>query len=105
MRKKSLTVVLILSILILAAGSAYSNWGPKKYEFGPIVIQGHPWGESTHSNNGTYAPPGYRPGAGAGFQDLVTTIITNFTVQFYLKYVVKGKKDGQSSIRYNNRSE
>ena len=102
MRKISLTIVLILSILILAAGSAYSNWGPKKYKFGPIVIQGHPWGESSRSTNTT---PCYRPGAGAGFQDLITTIITNFTVQFYLKYVTKGKKDGQSSIRYHSKSE
>jgi len=98
MKKKVVAVVLILGILLTFTGPAY----PKKNKFGPIVIQGHPWGDYSRSTNTT---PCYRPGAGAGFQDLITTIITNFTVQFYLKYVTKGKKDGQSSIRYRSKSE
>jgi len=102
MKKKVVAVVLILGILLTFTGPAYSGWGPKKNKFGPIVIQGHPWGESSRSTNTT---PCYRSGAGAGFQDLITTIITNFTVQFYLKYVTKAKKDGQSSIRYHSKSE
>ena len=100
MRKKSVTAVLILVILLAFTGSAFSGWGPKK--FGPIVISAHPWGDYQRS---TPSPPCYRPGAGAGFQDFTTRMVTNFTVQFYLKYVVKWKKDRQSSVRYNNKSE
>lgn len=106
MRKKSVAVVLILGILVLSAGPAYSGWGPKK--FGPIIIEhpAHPWGESSHNNNGTYAPPSYRPGAGAGYQGLIIVpVFTNFTVQFYFKYIIKKQKDGQTFIRLNGRSE
>lgn len=102
MRKRVVTVVLILGILLTFTGPAFSARGPKSNKFGPIVILGHPWGESVQNIDTSSC---YRSGAGAGFQDMVIAIITNFTVQFYFKYVVKGKKDGQSSVRYNGKSE
>lgn len=102
MQKRAVTVVLILGILLTFTGPAFSARGPKIVKLGPTVIHGHPWGESIRSMD---YPALYRPGSGAGFQDMVITTITNFTVQFYLKYVVKGKKDGQSSVRYNGKSE
>ena len=105
MRKKTVAVALIVGILLAFTGSAFSGWGPKTNKFGPIVTdpKAHPWGDSGHRAN---TPPCYRPGPGAGYQDLIIVpVFTNFTVQFYLKYVVKGKKDGQSSIRYHGKSE
>lgn len=102
MRKRVVTVVLILGILLTFTGPAFSARGPKIVKPGPTVIQDHPWGESGHTG---YTLPCYRAGSSAGFQDMVIAIITNFTVQFYFKYVVKGKKDGQSSVRYNGKSE
>ena len=104
MAKKSLTVVLMSAILLTFTGSAYSGWGPKKDKFGPIVIEAHPWGDCSNSRS-IDTPPSYRPGLGAGFQDFVITVTTSFTVHFYLNYVVKDKKDGQSSIRYNGKSD
>jgi len=102
MKKKTLAVVLILTIVTLSAGSAYSGWGQKKDKFGPTVVKDHPWGESGHRMD---YPASYRPGPGTGFQDMVITTITNFTVQFYLRYVAKGKKDRRSSIRCNGKSD
>ena len=95
MRKKSVAVALILGILILSVGTAYSAWGPKANKFGPLVIQGHPWGESNHN---TYPPPGYRPSSGSGCEEfIVAPVFTNFVLQFYLKYVVKQEMGRQSS--------
>jgi hypothetical protein len=102
MRKRVVTVVLILGIFLTFTGPAFSAWGPKIVKPGPTVIYAHPWGESGHTG---YTPPCYRAGSGAGFRDMVIAKITNFTAQFYLKYVAKEKKDGQSSIRYNDKSE
>ncbi len=106
MRKKSLTIILILSILILFVGSAYSGWSPKNNTFGPIVIKGHPWGDSGHSSNGNDNPPYYGPGSGNGYPDFMgAPTFTNFVLQFYLSYVVKKAMEEQSSTRQQGRSE
>ena len=103
MKKKTFTVVLILLILLTATGLTYSGWGPYTDDFGPIVVQGHPWGEEPHSTND---PPSYSPGSGGGSPTQSNIpVFTNFAVKFYLKYVVKGMKNGQSSIRNNRKGD
>ncbi|MCK4404233.1 MAG: hypothetical protein KAW02_04010 [candidate division Zixibacteria bacterium] len=103
MRKKSVAVVLILGILVLSAGPAYSGWGPKSNKFGPIVILGHPWGDPVSNSE---APPCYRPGSGSGCRDFITAPeFTNFVLQFYFRYIVKHEIEGQRSTRKHGRSE
>ncbi|MFQ6003291.1 MAG: hypothetical protein ACE5KJ_06050 [Candidatus Zixiibacteriota bacterium] len=49
MKTKSLAIILVLAVLILAAGSVYSGRGPKGGTFGPPV-KGHPWEEINNNN-------------------------------------------------------
>jgi len=107
MRKKAVTVVLILGILLTFTGTAFSDWVPIRNKFGPIIeCPGHPWGESTHSNNGSYAPTGYGSGAGGGYHNLfIVPVFNNFTVRFYFNYIIKKQKDEQSFIRLSTSSE
>jgi len=103
MKKKTVTIVLILVILLITSGLSYSGGGPKTYNFGPVVIQGHPWGENNHTAN----PPNcVRSSSGGDFPDLATTpTLTSFAVKFYLNYVVKKTMEGQSSIRKHSSGE
>jgi len=109
MKKKSVAVVLILGILIFSTGAAYSDWAPITNKFGPIVFQGppgdgHPWGDSGHTNNNNNDTfPYYRAGSGSGYPDLMNApTFTNFVLQFYLRYVVKQKTLSQSFIQKDN---
>jgi hypothetical protein len=108
MRKKAVTVVLIMGILLTFTGTAFSDWIPIRNKFGPITIESpaHPWGESDYSNNDSYAPPGYPSHSGAGYNNLfIGPVFTNFTLQFYFKYIIKKQKDGPGLIGLNGRSE
>jgi len=102
MRKKAVAIVLILGILFTFTVPAYSGWGVRGNKFGPIVIQGHPWGES---NRSIYTPPVYRPNLVGGFPDIEIPGLVDFVTQFYLKYVVKQVMEEQRLIRSNGRSE
>ncbi len=104
MVKKSITVILMLAILLAFTAPALSRWGPKTKGFGP-VIPAHPWGDQDHRTVSYDYPVCYRSGAGAGFQDLIIMGTVNFTMQFYLKYVVKEKRDDQISTRSHGRSD
>jgi hypothetical protein len=100
MKKKSLIVILILVILLTSTGIVYSEWGIKSNRFGPIVIQGHPWGEFSISTN---IPPSYKPASGCGFNDdNGTPTITNFVLQFYYNYIVKKALNGQRFTKKND---
>jgi hypothetical protein len=103
MKKKIVTIVLILVILLITTGLTYSDGGPKTYNFGPIVIVAHPWGENPHSAN----PPNCsRSSSGGDFPDLTTTpTLTSFALKFYLNYVVKKTIEGQSSIQQHPSGE
>ncbi|MGB7061658.1 MAG: hypothetical protein WBF13_04805 [Candidatus Zixiibacteriota bacterium] len=101
MFKKILTIILTLAILFVFVAPAFPRWGPKPQGFGPVVL-GHPWGEYPRSEPSD-TPVCYR--SGAGFQDLIITGTISFTVQFYLKYVVKKKADGQISIKNYGKSD
>ena len=100
MKQKSLRVVLVLVILLTSTGAAYSEWGIKVDKFGPIVIQGHPWGEFSSS---TSTPPSYKPASGSGFDDyLGTPSITNFVLRFYYNYIAKKASSGQRFAKKND---
>jgi hypothetical protein len=100
MKKKSLVAVLILVILLTSTGIVYSDWGIKANKFGPIVIQGHPWGEFSSS---TSTPPSFKPGSGSGFDDYIgTPSITNFVLRFYYNYIVKKAVNGQRFVKKND---
>jgi hypothetical protein len=100
MKKKSLMVVLILVILLTSTGIVHAEWGIKANKFGPIVIQGHPWGEFSSS---TSTPPSYKAGSGSGFDDCIgTPSITNFVLRFYYDYIVKRANGGQRSVKKND---
>ncbi len=100
MKKKSLVVVLILVILLISSGVVYAEWGIKASKFGPVVMQGHPWGEFSNS---TSVPPRYKPGCGSGFDDyLGTPTVTNFVLQFYYHYIVKKAYGSQRFVKQND---
>jgi len=104
MKKKTVTMVLILVILLITTGLSYSGGGPRTYNFGPIVPpSAHPWGENPHTAN----PPNLsRSSSGDNFPDLTTIpTFTSFAVKFYFNYVVKKTMEGQSSIRQHPSGE
>jgi hypothetical protein len=106
MKKKFVTLILILGMLISAGGIAYSGWGPSTYDFGPIVIDAHPWGEEPHTPSSPYAPSSYRPGSGGGLPNLDNyPVFTNFVVRFYINYVIKHVRVGQSSVTQNRKKD
>lgn len=95
MRKKSLMLVLMLILLLAFAGSAFSGGGPGPRRYGPLVVEGHPWGEYGRDS---YDPPCYRPGTSeTGYTSFShVPSITNFVVEFYVRYVVKQQMEGQA---------
>ena len=97
MRKKSLTAALILVILLAFGASAFPSGGPGTHGYGPIVILGHPWGEYQC----------YRPGpVGNSSSDFFPApSVTDFVVEFYLRYVVKRQIEGHSFIRRHGGSD
>ncbi len=103
MKRKFLSALLILVILLTSTGPIYSGSGIKSNKFGPIVIQGHPWGESNYYTN---HPFNYKPGSGSNSWNIIgAPTFTNFTLQFYYNYVVKKTLNAQSLVRENGRSE
>ena len=103
MVKKSIALTLALVLLLVFAAPAFARWGPKPMGFGPVVL-GHPWGDQSPRSESVDIPPMYR-GSGAGIGDLIIGAATSFTVQFYLKYVVKKGTVRQVSIRYAGKSD
>jgi hypothetical protein len=100
MRKKSLIVVLILVILLTSTGIVYSEWGIKSNKFGPVVVEGHPWGEFSIRST---PPPSYKLGSGSGIDDyLGTSSVTNFVLLFYYNYIVKKTMNGPRSVKRND---
>jgi hypothetical protein len=100
MRKKSLIVVLILVILLTSTGIVYSEWGIKSNKFGPVVVEGHPWGEFSIRST---PPPSYKLGSGSGIDDyLGTPSVTNFVLQFYYNYIVKKMVQGSKYVKKND---
>ncbi len=101
MKRKSVAFALMVVLLLSFAGPAFSSWGLKSKNFGPIVVQGHPWGESSRS---IYTPTLYRPGYGGGIPEFFPAPgFINFVVQFYVRYVVKQQMEGQRfTHRYRN---
>lgn len=104
MKKKIVTGVMVLLIFLTTTGPIHSNWGPTYDDFGPIVIGGHPWGDNT--NTPPPPSPPHNPGIGGGSPRADNVpVITNFVVQFYLKYVVKWMKNGQRPVTFNRKSD
>ena len=106
MRRRIVGLFLMLVILLAFTGSVHSGqgWGIRADEFGPIVVNGHPWGDYQHSRPD--APAVYRPNPGnryGGFMFAPT--FTNFAVHFYVNYVIKQKLDGQKPAWYNGKSK
>lgn len=105
-KKKIATVVLILGLLLSARGVAYSGWSPNTDDFGPTVVQGHPWGEEPHTPSSPYAPSSYRPGSRGGLPNLDNyPVFINFVVRFYVNYVIKHVRVGQSSVTQNRKKD
>lgn len=104
MKKKIVTVVLILVILLTTSGLTYSGWGPVVSDFGSIIVSapGHPWGEPIQD---TTNPPCYRPNSGGGSPNFTAPTFTNFVLQFYLKYVVKKVLQGQNYVQKLRKGE
>jgi hypothetical protein len=98
MRKKSLRVALIVVVLLAFGAPAFPGQGPGTHGYGPIVILGHPWGEYQRT---TQTPPCYRPGptGSSSSSFFPAPWVTDFVVEFYLRYVVKRQTEGQSFIR------
>ena len=103
MVKRGIALTLALVLMFVLAAPAFARWGPKPLGFGPVVL-GHPWGDQSPRSESIDIPPMYR-GSGAGIGDLIIGTATSFTVQFYLKYVVKKGTVRQVSIRYAGKSD
>jgi hypothetical protein len=104
MRKKILTAIMVLILLLVFASSAFSGGGPGPYKYGPIIVLGHPWGENDRVRPN---PPSNCHGSTeGGYSNLFfAPSLTNFVVEFYTRYVVKQQTDSQSIICRYGRSE
>lgn len=89
MKTKILAVVLVLAVLILAAGSAYSGWRPPGSR-----CKAHPW-------------EGSPPGAKIIRDDhrvIMIPIFSDFLIWVYIKDIGKGSDQQKNSIKISERS-
>ena len=86
MKTKSLTIILVLAMLMLAAGSVYS---------------GHPW-EELNNDNG---PFGCSP---MGLQDdtkvIMMPIFSDFLIWIYIKDIHKESEHQKNSVKTDDKS-
>ena len=103
MKTKSLVVILILAVMILAAGSAYSGRGPKGRLFGSTV-EGHPWEDlknTTDTGSGVPASTNVTP----DYQRVIAIpIFSDFMILIYIQDINEKNSDSGSSIRFRDKS-
>ncbi|MGB8658503.1 MAG: hypothetical protein WCE90_12085 [Candidatus Zixiibacteriota bacterium] len=103
MRKQIAVMAVVLGVLLASWGPCYSGWGPRAGRYGLVVIEAHPWGEEPHTTN---VPSCDRRSPGGDLPSLISVpALTNFTVQFYLKHVVKKAARAQSSVKARAKSD
>jgi hypothetical protein len=89
MRTKTLAIILVLTMLILATGSVYSAGPPPFIGSG----SGHPWEGSTEG-------PGGRPSPiSNGHQVVMSPIFSDFFIGIYLKDVFREKEHPKKSVK------
>jgi hypothetical protein len=92
MKKKSLAVILVLAVLILATGSVYSENAPPGSKW-----KGHPWEDFNNYNN--------RPSLGSAmffYNDhkvIIIPIFSDFLIWIFIKDVPKGSDHQKNSIK------
>lgn len=105
MKTKSLAILLVLAMLILAAGSAYSVKGPKGGTFGP-PLKGHPWEDFDNippGSSGSGVPD--PPNAIRDYQRVIAVpIFSDFLILIYIQDINKENSDPGSSIKFRGKS-
>lgn len=100
MRTKGLAIILVLAVLILAAGSVYSGSGPPGSTFGPTP-RAHPW-EEHNNNNGPFGC------SAMVLQDdpkvVMIPIFSDFLIWIYIKDIHKGSDRQGSGIKIGDKS-
>jgi hypothetical protein len=99
MKTKGLAIILLLTILMLAAGLAYSGSRPTGYTFG-TTIWAHPWDEPNNNN-------GPSPSSAMIRRDdhrVIMIPISDFLIWIYIKDIPKGSDHQKNSIKINERS-
>lgn len=85
MKTKSLAIILVLAVWILAAGSAYSGGGPPGNTFG--TPSAHPW-EEPNNNNGP--SPSSAMISRYDHRVIMIPIFSDFLIWIYIKDIRKG---------------
>lgn len=104
MKTKSLAIILVLAVLILAAGSVYSARGPRGGIFGPPV-KGHPWEDFKDTSGGAGSGVPDSPSVTSDYQRVIPIpISSDFLILIYTKGIDKGNSDSGSSIKFKGKS-
>jgi hypothetical protein len=107
MNTKILAIILILGVLILAAGSAYSGRGPKGSMFEPTsAIDAHPWegSKNTSSGSGGSGIPSL-PSVASNYNEVIAIpFFSDFTVLICVQKITKKGNDPGSSIKFKGKS-
>ena len=98
MRTKDLAIILVLAVLILAAGSVYSGNGPPGSTFGPTP-KAHPWEGDKDGPSGCSAMV---------LQDdpkvIMIPIFSDFLIWIYIKDVHKESEHQKNSVKIDDKS-
>ncbi len=99
MKTKSLAIILVLAVLMLAAGATYSAKAPKGGTFGPPV-KAHPWEEI--NNN---VPSGSGTDLRSDDHKMITIpIFSDFFIWIHIKYVHKESEHPKDCARIGEKS-
>ena len=98
MVKKSITVVLIMALLFVSTGVAFSGWSPRTGNVDPAVVPqqiAHPWEEDPCQ---PYQPSSSYPSLGSyPRSSTVISLITSLVFELCVKQTVEKKLEAQNS--------
>jgi hypothetical protein len=100
MKKKSLAIILVLTMLFLVTGSVYSGNRPSGSTVGSPT-KAHPWEEL---NNGNGPSPSSAMGLYHDYKAIMVPIFSDFLIWIYIKDTRKGSDHQESSIKIDERS-
>ena len=99
MKTKSLAIILVLAVLMLVVGAAYSARAPKGGKFGP-PMKGHPWEEFNNNR-----PSGCGPSVRSDHHKMtVIPIFSDFFIWISVKEIAKESEHPKDSGKISKKS-